>query len=183
MGKSGPIFMKTVGAIAAMALSALAPVVMAHDEGFAAGEPGDPTKPYRMIDMQMQEASGAMAFSPAKVDVKLGEQIKFVLTNTGELDHEFMLDTPEHNAKHKIAMVKNPEMEHDDPNGKRLQSKASAEIVWKFTKPGTFEYACLIPGHYEAGMHGVIVVAGEATTKKKAGDPQSSKESMHDHEH
>jgi uncharacterized cupredoxin-like copper-binding protein len=176
--------MKAGGAIAGMALSALGSVVMAHDEGFAAGEPGDPTKPYRTIDMRMQEASGSMAFSPAKVEVELGEQVKFVLNNTGELDHEFMLDSPEHNAKHKIAMEKNPEMEHDDPNGKRLQPKASAEIVWKFTKPGTFEYACLIPGHYEAGMHGVIVVAGDATTKKKAGDHQgSSKESMHDHEH
>jgi len=125
-----------------------------------------------------------MAFSPDIVKVRLGEQVKFLLVNAGELDHEFMLDTPEHNAKHKIAMEKNPEMEHDDPNGKRLQSKASAEIVWKFTKPGTFEYACLIPGHYEAGMHGVVVVvAGEAATKENAEDHQSSKESMHDHDH
>lgn len=183
MSKSGSIFGWVGGAIAAMALSALAPVAMAHDEGFAAGEPGDPAKPYRTIDMQMKEASGSMAFSPAKVEVRLGEQVKFVLNNTGELDHEFMLDSAEHNAKHKIAMEKNPEMEHDDPNGRRLQSKASAEIVWKFTKPGTFEYACLIPGHYEAGMHGVVVVAGEAATTKKAADQQSSKESTHDHEH
>ena len=183
MSKLKSNFMTVGGTIAVMALIALAPVAMAHSEGFAAGEPGDPTKPYRTIDMQMQEASGSMAFSPVKVQVTLGEQIKFVLTNTGELDHEFMLDTPEHNAKHKSAMEKNPEMEHDDPNGRRLQPKASAEIVWKFTKPGTFEYACLIPGHYEAGMHGVVVVAGAAATQEKAGDHQSSKESMHDHEH
>ena len=135
--------------------------VEAAKEVFAAGEPGDPAKPYRTIDLQMQEMSGAMAYSPTKVEVKVGEQVKFVLTNTGELDHEFMLDSIEHNAKHKIAMEKNPEMEHDDANGKRLQSKKSAEILWKFTKPGTFEYACLIPGHYEAGMHGVVVVAGK----------------------
>lgn len=133
----------------------------AAKEVFAAGEPGDPAKPYRTLDLKMQEMSGAMAYSPAKIDVKIGEQVKFVLTNTGELDHEFMLDSIEHNAKHKIAMEKNPEMEHDDANGKRLQSNKTAEILWKFTKPGTFEYACLIPGHYEAGMHGVVVVAGK----------------------
>lgn len=64
----------------------------------------------------------------------------------------------ENNAKHKIGMQKNPEMEHDDPNGKRLKSNQSAELLWKFTKKGTFEFACLIPGHYEAGMKGTVIV-------------------------
>jgi uncharacterized cupredoxin-like copper-binding protein len=49
-------------------------------------------------------------------------------------------------------------MEHDDPNGKRVKSNATAEILWRFTKKGTFEFACLIPGHYEAGMRGTVVV-------------------------
>ena len=49
-------------------------------------------------------------------------------------------------------------MEHDDPNGVRLAPKKTAEILWKFTKAGTFEYACLIPGHLEAGMHGKVIV-------------------------
>ncbi len=55
-------------------------------------------------------------------------------------------------------MKKNPDMEHDDPNGKRLAPKKTDEIVWKFSKPGEFEYSCLIPGHREAGMVGTIVV-------------------------
>ena len=55
-------------------------------------------------------------------------------------------------------MEKNPEMEHDEPNGKRLEPKKSAEILWRFSKAGTFEFACLIPGHYETGMKGVVVV-------------------------
>ena len=55
-------------------------------------------------------------------------------------------------------MKKNPEMEHDDPNGKRLAPNDSSEVVWRFTKAGTFEFACLIPGHYEAGMKGTIGV-------------------------
>ena len=130
----------------------------AHAEMFAAGEPADPKKDFRIIELAMTEGSGTMGFIPDTIDVKTGEQIKFVIRNTGALDHEFKLDSSEQIAKHKIAMAKNPEMIHDDPNGTRLEPSKSGEILWKFSKAGTFEFACLIPGHYEAGMHGKIVV-------------------------
>jgi uncharacterized cupredoxin-like copper-binding protein len=55
-------------------------------------------------------------------------------------------------------MKKFPDMEHDDPNAKRLAVGERGELIWKFTKAGEFEFACLIPGHYEAGMHGKIIV-------------------------
>lgn len=129
-----------------------------HDSGFSAGEPGDPKKPARIVQVAMSEASGKMMFIPDRVEIKLGEQIKFVLRNNGELDHEFILATPVENLKHAEEMKKNPEMEHDDPNGKRIGPKKSNEIVWKFSKAGEFEYGCLIPGHREAGMIGTIVV-------------------------
>jgi len=125
---------------------------------FAAGEPGDPKKPFRTVELTMTDGPGTMTYTPNKVEVRKGEQIKFVLKNTGYLAHEFLIDSFENNAKHKIAMEKNPEMEHDDPNGKRLEPKQTAEILWRFTKAGTFEFACLIPGHYETGMKGTIVV-------------------------
>lgn len=128
---------------------------------FAAGEPGDATKPFRVIDVAMTEGDGVMAYDPASLAVKVGEQVKIVLTNKGALDHEFMLDSVEKNAKHRIAMQKNPEMEHDDPNGRRLKPAGTSEILWKFSKAGTFEFACLIPGHSEAGMKGVIVVSAK----------------------
>ena len=129
-------------------------------KSFAAGEPGDPKKPVaKTIEVTMKETDDAkMLFEPNQVEIKRGEQVKFVLKNAGKTDHEFMLDTVERNVKHKIAMEKNPDMEHDDPNGKRLAPSASNEIVWRFTKAGTFEFACLIPGHYESGMHGFVVV-------------------------
>lgn len=130
----------------------------AHGEMFAAGEPADPKKDFRVVNLAMTEGSGTMAFSPDTIEVKTGEQIKFVIKNTGALDHEFKLDSSEQIAKHKIAMAKNPEMIHDDPNGTRLEPSKSGEIIWKFSKAGTFEFACLIPGHYEAGMHGKVVV-------------------------
>jgi uncharacterized cupredoxin-like copper-binding protein len=137
---------------------AFAPVAAHTGHTFAAGEPGDPAKPFRTIRIEIKDGPGMMAYSPDRIEVRKGEQIKFVLTNTGDLPHEFLLDSLENNAKHKKEMEKNPEMEHDEPNGKRLEPKKSAEILWRFSKAGTYEFACLIPGHYETGMKGVVVV-------------------------
>jgi uncharacterized cupredoxin-like copper-binding protein len=126
---------------------------------FAAGAPGDPKKPARTVEVVMKEADdGKMLFAPDRVEAKRGEQIRFVLKNAGTVDHEFMLDSVERNAKHKIEMQKNPDMEHDDPNGKRLAPGQTGEIIWRFSKAGTFEFACLIPGHHESGMHGAVAV-------------------------
>ncbi|HEX2841014.1 cupredoxin family protein [Hyphomicrobium sp.] len=133
---------------------------LAHGS-FAAGDPGDPKKQARVIEVRMHEGKGTMSYTPNRIEVIKGEQIRFVISNAGELDHEFMLDSVENNTKHKAAMAKNPEMEHDDPNGRRLEPQGTSEILWKFDKVGSFEFACLIPGHYEAGMHGVVVVKDE----------------------
>lgn len=123
-------------------------------ESYAAGEPGNPKRPSRMIEVEMSE----MAFTPSRIEVKRGEQIRFVIRNVGFEDHEFLLATKEENLKHAEAMKKNPRMEHDDPNGVRLAPKKSAEIIWKFIKAGTFEYSCLIPDHREYGMFGQVTV-------------------------
>ena len=144
--------------LSASAWAGAGPAGHSHGEGFSAGEPGDPKKPARIDQVTMGEMDGKMMFMPAKVEVKKGEQVKFVLRNNGELDHEFILATTAENLKHGEAMKKNPDMEHDDPNGKRLAPKKADEIVWKFTKAGEFEYGCLIPGHREAGMIGTIIV-------------------------
>jgi uncharacterized cupredoxin-like copper-binding protein len=125
---------------------------------FSAGQPGDPTKRARTIKVVMREDGKKMAFEPARITVRTGEQIRFVLENAGADDHEFVLATLEENRKHAELMKKFPDMEHDDPNAKRLAPAAHGEILWKFTKAGTFEFACLIPGHREAGMLGKVVV-------------------------
>jgi uncharacterized cupredoxin-like copper-binding protein len=129
-----------------------------HDDSFSAGEPGDPKKPARIVQITMGEADGKMLFTPARLEIKKGDQIKFMLRNNGELDHEIVLASTWENLKHAEAMKKNPDMEHDDPNAKRLAPKKTDEIVWKFSKAGEFEYSCLIPGHREAGMVGTIIV-------------------------
>ena len=129
-----------------------------HTPAFSAGEPGNPKRPARIVQVTMREADGKMLFVPDRVEVRRGEQIKFVLRNNGALEHEFVLATAAENIKHAEQMQKNPEMEHDDPNARRLAPAKADEIVWKFTKPGTFEFGCLIPGHREAGMTGTVTV-------------------------
>jgi uncharacterized cupredoxin-like copper-binding protein len=125
---------------------------------FSAGEPGNPKKPSKTVQVTMGEWDGKMLFAPARLEIRKGDQIKFVLRNDGELDHEFVLANTAENLKHAEAMQKNPDMVHEEPNGRQLAPKKTSEIVWKFTKAGEFEYACLIPGHREAGMVGTIVV-------------------------
>ena len=152
--------MKTTTTIVAalLALSAAKAPARAHEhhghESYSAGEPGDGKKPARTIEIAMSE----MAFEPYRVEVKRGEQIRFVLRNAGTEDHEFLLATTEENLKHAELMKKYPHMEHDEPNGVRIAPKKTAEILWKFTKAGTFEYSCLIPDHREYGMTGRVIV-------------------------
>jgi uncharacterized cupredoxin-like copper-binding protein len=125
---------------------------------FSTGEPGNPKKPARVIQVTMGEKDGKMIYVPARIEVKKGEQIRFVLRNNGELEHEFVLGTTAENLKHAEAMKKDPAMEHGHANEKHLDPKKSGDFFWKFTQAGEFEYACLIPGHREAGMVGTIVV-------------------------
>ena len=153
-------------AIAALLLSPVAFIPMtgttrsaaAHDAHLSAGRSGDPKKPLRSIKVIMREDGEKMLFEPAHIVVRKGEQIRFLLENDGTESHEFVLATIEENRKHALLMKKYPKMEHDDPNAKRLTPFTTGEIVWKFTQRGTFEYACLIPGHREAGMHGTVTV-------------------------
>lgn len=156
---------KTMILSAAM-LSLTAPVFAAgkheggHDDAeMAIGMPGDADQASRTVEVSMLETDdGEMLFEPQKLTFSEGETVRFVITNDGEQEHEFVLDTAEANQEHKELMARFPEMEHDDPNAVRLQSGEEDEIVWTFANEGEFEFACLIPGHYEAGMHGPLVV-------------------------
>lgn len=129
-----------------------------HADETAYGKPGDPKKPARIVQVVMAERDGKMSFIPDRIEIRRGEQIRFQLRNNGELDHELVLATLAENLKHAVEMQKNPDMEHDDPNAKRLAPKKTGEIVWAFTKAGEFDFSCLIPGHREAGMTGKIIV-------------------------
>ena len=151
-------FVLGVSLVSSAALAAPGAPGHSHGSDYSAGEPGNPKRPARIVQVTMAEGSGKMMFIHDRVEIKRGEQIKFIIRNNGELAHEFILATTAENLKHAEEMKKNPEMEHDDPNGKTVEPKKTTELVWRFTKAGEFEYGCLIPGHRESGMTGIIIV-------------------------
>jgi uncharacterized cupredoxin-like copper-binding protein len=125
----------------------------AHAQGV--GKPGDPNKVSRTIQVLM---SDDMKFTPAAINVKRGETIQFVVRNAGRIRHEMVLGSMAELKEHAELMRKMPGMEHDDLNQVTLAPGKSAELVWQFTKAGTVDFACLEPGHFEAGMMGTVSV-------------------------
>ncbi len=124
-----------------------------HAQGV--GQPGDPKKVSRAIQVLM---SDDMKFTPAKVNVERGETIRFVVRNAGQIKHEMVIGSMAELKEHAELMRKMPGMEHADPNMVTLDPGKSGELIWQFTKAGTFDFACLQPGHFEAGMIGKISV-------------------------
>jgi len=143
------------------------PGAASHDDHASAlGKAGDPKKVSRTVEITM---SDAMRFSPSSVAVKRNETIRFVLKNEGKLKHEMVLGTIKELKEHAALMLKFPEMEHADPNQASVEPGKTGELVWQFTKAGTFDFACLQAGHYEAGMKGQVMVAGAAAPVKADG--------------
>ncbi len=119
------------------------------------GREGDPRKVTRTIKVDM---SDAFRFTPSDVVIKRGETVKFVVSNSGKQLHEMVLGTAQELQEHAELMKKFPNMEHADANMAHVKPGAKGEIVWQFNKAGEYQFACLIPGHFEAGMVGKVVV-------------------------
>jgi len=146
---------------AVLGVGLLAVPAQAHDddESTPYGEPGMASMASRTVTVTMDDG---MRFTPATVAVKEGETIRFIVRNAGTIRHEMMIGTVEELKRHAELMRQFPGMEHEDTNAVTVDPGKEGEIAWKFTVPGTFDYACLIPGHYEAGMKGQIVVGSTA---------------------
>lgn len=123
----------------------------------AIGKPGIASKVTRTVKVDMLDT---MRFTPSSLAIKQGETIRFVVKNSGQLPHEMVLGKEKDLKEHYEAMKKNPEMEHDDPNSVSVQPGKTGEMIWQFTKAGKVDFACLHPGHYDAGMKGQVRVAG-----------------------
>ena len=119
------------------------------------GIAGDAADVSRTIEVSMQDT---MRFTPELLDIKLGETIRFVAKNDGKVLHEFVLGTKATNDEHAETMLKFPGMEHDEPYMTHVDPSETGEIIWNFNRAGNFDFACLIAGHYQAGMIGNIVV-------------------------
>ena len=141
------------------------------------GEKGDPKNIDRTIEIKMYDNY----YEPNLIKVKKGETIKFIVQNLGEMVHEYNIATKEMHIKHqpemqklmehgillvdKIDMVKMKEMSkkdhslsHSHSNSIMLEPKKTGVIIWKFSKDINLEIACNVPGHYESGMVGKIVL-------------------------
>lgn len=157
------------------ALVALAPLLVAmtaiasgthageHDDD-AIGKAGTVSRVSRTITMNMTDA---MRFSVPKVLAKQGETIRFVVKNSGKVKHEMVLGTTKQLKEHAELMKKYPEMEHAEDNMVTVAPGKTGEIIWQFTKAGRVDFACLQPGHFDAGMKGFVTVAGGKSVAKQ----------------
>ena len=160
--------MKLFRSLIVAALVAAAPTAAAHgtnEHGKRAGPVVKEQKPWgiagdakavkRTIEIRMTDD---MRFRPDRIEVREGDTVRFVIRNAGKLMHEFVLGTKQELDEHAEQMKKFPDMEHDEPYMAHVSPGKSAEIVWIFNRSGEFLFACLLPGHYQAGMIGRVTV-------------------------
>jgi uncharacterized cupredoxin-like copper-binding protein len=129
----------------------------AATEETAFGRAGDPKKATRTIRVDM---SDRMRFSPSVLSIAQGETVRFLVKNSGKTMHEMVLGTPQELKAHAELMRMHPGMEHEEPYMAHVAPGKTETLVWQFTKPGQFQFGCLVPGHFEAGMVGSIHVKG-----------------------
>lgn len=154
-----PIILLAITALALPSAS-LASGTHSHEhkqdsEETAIGKPGVAAGVTRTISVEMNDS---MRYAPSAIHVSQGETIRFVIKNSGQLKHELSLGTEQELLEHLEVMKKYPDMVHDEPNKITLTKGQQGEIIWQFTKAGTVNFACLMPGHYEAGMRGTVTV-------------------------
>lgn len=146
--------------IALLAGLSLPFTALAHEHGGAnpAGEVGHGTTTSVRKLTVVEREDGTMGFAPDTLRVKRGETVRFDITNAGKANHEFRIDSVAGNAAHEAMMRAMPDMKHHEGNSVALAPGTTGHLAWTFTHAGTFQFACLIPGHFEAGMHGTILV-------------------------
>ncbi|MBT9526342.1 MAG: copper-binding protein [Rhizobacter sp.] len=131
------------------------------------GIAGDAKAVTRTIEIRMDDT---MRFTPDLIEVREGETIRLVHRNKGKLRHEFVLGTKKELDEHAALMVKFPTMEHDEPYMAHVAPGKRGEIVWTFNRAGEFDFACLIAGHYQAGMVGKVRVLAASSAEMIEGE-------------
>lgn len=123
------------------------------------GIAGDAKAVKQTINLAMTDN---MRFTPDKIEVKQGDTVKIVMKNNGKTMHELVLGTKKDLDEHAALMLKFPKMEHDEPYMAHVAPGKAGEIIWSFNRAGSFDFACLIPGHYQGGMFGKITVTASS---------------------
>ena len=170
--------MKRINALCAVALIGLSLPAAAHEgedhskkkdgpvkkEQKDWGIAGDSKAVKRTVEITMTDT---MRFTPDKIEVKQGETVRFVVKNTGKVMHEMVIGTKKELDEHAALMAKFPTMEHDEPYQAHVPAGKTGDLVWSFNRAGDFDFACLIAGHYQAGMVGKIKVVAKAPAQAK----------------
>lgn len=154
------------GFVSALVLAASAAMAGPGHGSNSVGEPGKAAQATRTVNVDMTDN---MRFTPSEISVKQGETVRFVVKNSGAVKHELVLGTPEELKEHYAMMLKMPGMEHADDNMVSVAPGKTGEVVWRFTQAGKVDFACLQPGHYDAGMKGLVNVGQEAGASKSDG--------------
>ncbi|PHS78938.1 MAG: copper-binding protein [Rhodospirillaceae bacterium] len=133
-------------------------VGMQAEEELTFGEPAMASQVDRTITVTLED----IAYDLKHLDIKNGETIRFIIANKDEVEHEFTLGTAENQALDRAKMAQQAEMgmsmEMHEPNSISVADLQTKELIWKFKGPEKIEFACNVPGHYEAGMKGDIVI-------------------------
>jgi uncharacterized cupredoxin-like copper-binding protein len=167
--------MSKLHTLAAAALIAVASAAAAHGpsrhedgpvrkEQTAWGIAGDTGAARRTVEITM---SDDMRFTPDRIEVKQGETVRIVVRNAGAMLHEFVMGDRKTLQEHAALMRRFPGMEHDEPYMAHVNPGTRGQLVWTFNRPGDFDFACLVAGHYEAGMVGTIKVDGRPAARKR----------------
>ncbi|WP_417614870.1 cupredoxin domain-containing protein [Oceanisphaera sp.] len=119
------------------------------------GLPGKSAEVNRTIEVTMDDN---MRFSPDKIQVNAGETVRLFIKNAGKMAHELVIGNLESLQAHAEMMRQMPDMKHAEPNMISLKAGQKGGLIWKFDQAGTVDFACLIPGHMEAGMKGSVHV-------------------------
>lgn len=119
------------------------------------GQAGDGANVTRTIELVMDDT---MRFTPSQFNVKPGETVRFFMKNNGKIPHEMVIGSVTELKKHAAMMQKMPGMQHAESNMITVNPGQKGGIVWQFPQAGTVDFACLLPGHMEAGMIGKIKV-------------------------
>ena len=141
------------------AFSAQAGGTHADNHGHSESTIGKPAKMSQVTKTITVDMGDDMRFTPEKINVRKGDVVHFIVKNSGKVKHEMVLGTPKELAAHYKQMLKFPGMVHEDPQTASVAPGQSGDIVWAFTNSGIVDFACLQPGHFDAGMKGQFSVA------------------------
>jgi uncharacterized cupredoxin-like copper-binding protein len=124
-----------------------------HDHGASVQAPA--TLSMREIRIEVDDT---MRFTPAKWEAQAGEPIRIILVNRGKVDHELVIGSENEIIAHAKEMTSPGAKGHHHTNAVSAKPGQQAELVWTFKEPGQYAMACFEPGHYDAGMKGIINV-------------------------